>query len=1093
MADTAFTQSLHATLEQSVAPDTAVIKAATVRLNKQFYTNAACVPALFEIASSSPNSAIRQLALVELRKRIISKKSKQYLTHPQQLRTALKARLLELVLGDITGQTRAAAIRVIAAIASVEIDKNTWPELLPWLWQGASDADKTRREVSSQSINVLLDHIAVAKTSSSPSGNYIPLLMELFSKTLVDSESLMVRVWTVRSLGRLAEYIERSEEAEIAAFQSLVPGIVGVLSQTLEAGDETAAKEGFEVVEGLMLAEAPLVTPHLAALVQFLLSASANRAYDDDLRIMALNALIWTIKFKKAKIQSLNLAGAIVTALLPVGAEPEPADADDDSAARVAFRVIDTLATSLPPTQVFPPLFESVRHFAASPDPLFRKSAITAFGVVVEGCSLFIQPHLEQLWPLIFAGLGDSDVIVRKASCNALGCLCEMLDEECAQQHAVLLPIIAKLMSDPETQRSACTALDCLLEVLGPDIEPYIPSLMESLINLLDTASLSLKGTVVGAIGSAAHASKAKFAPYFSAAMQRIVTFLSLTEEGEELQLRGVAQDTVGTLAESVGKELFRPYYAPLMQISIEAMAVPNAPTLKECSYIFWAVLSRVYGEEFQTYLPTVMPLLLGAIGQAEIDEQTLLGVGLGSNDFGTGADGDNDDGDDGFEDIDEDIGSDDEEALFSATTAIALEKEIAADSITELFSNIKTPFLPYVEKTVEALLPGLRHEWHEGIRKSSASALLGFIVTFHAMTGGPKWQKGTAGATLGANVSQLAKAVLPPIFEMWDDEEERDVVNELCNAVSAALLAVGPALIYPQYVERLAQHLDLILKRQAPCQISDEDDEEGVAAGEQSEYDAQLIGSASDLVGTLASVLGHDFAQLFNTFLPSMAQYYDLERATGDRSTTIGSLAEIVNGMDSSVTPWTETLFQLFVRALSDPEAEVQSNAAFALGSLLYQTQQDMSAQYLTVLGALQPLFAPTSDAAKMESARDNAMGAVARMILKNQAAVPLDQVLPIFLQNLPLKRDFAESEMTFNAIFALMQAQNPLVLQNIDHLLTVFQQALASCAEGYRPANDNAQLDEPTYKRTIEIVKAVNASNPEKIAAAGITSYIA
>lgn len=147
------------------------------------------------------------------------------------------------------------------------------------------------------------------------------------------------------------------------------------------------------------------------------------------------------VNSKKSKIQSLNLAGAIITALLPIGAEPEPTEADDDVPARTAFRVLDTLATSLPPAQVFPPLFAQVQALSASPDPAMRKSAITAFGVVVEGCSLFIQPHLESLWPLVVGGLSDTDVSVRKAACTALSCLCEMLEEDCATQHATLLPV----------------------------------------------------------------------------------------------------------------------------------------------------------------------------------------------------------------------------------------------------------------------------------------------------------------------------------------------------------------------------------------------------------------------------------------------------------------------------------------------------------------------------------------------------------------------------------------------------------------------------------------------------------------------------
>lgn len=82
--------------------------------------------------------------------------------------------------------------------------------------------------------------------------------------------------------------------------------------------------------------------------------------------------------------------------------------------------------------------------------------------------------------------------------------------------------------------------------------------------------------------------------------------------------------------------------------------------------------------------------------------------------------------------------------------------------------------------------------------------------------------------------------------------------------------------LLFGADVEPLCNHLDEILRRQAPCQVDDEaDEEEAQALGDQSEYDAALIGAACDLVGTIASVLGSDFAQLFPTFLPSMAQYY--------------------------------------------------------------------------------------------------------------------------------------------------------------------------------------------------------------------------
>lgn len=108
---------------------------------------------------------------------------------------------------------------------------------------------------------------------------------------------------------------------------------------------------------------------------------------------------------------------------------------------QLAFRCLDALAQALPPQQVFPVLAQQLQVYMSSSDPRMRKSALMAFGVSVEGCSEFIRPLVDQLWPVIEGGLQDAEVIVRKAACIALGCLCEWLSEECATRHASIVPV----------------------------------------------------------------------------------------------------------------------------------------------------------------------------------------------------------------------------------------------------------------------------------------------------------------------------------------------------------------------------------------------------------------------------------------------------------------------------------------------------------------------------------------------------------------------------------------------------------------------------------------------------------------------------
>ena len=65
-----FVQQLHQLLQQTNVPDTNVVRQATDALQNRFLKDPNSVPALFEIMSTSPDLAVRQLASVELRKRL---------------------------------------------------------------------------------------------------------------------------------------------------------------------------------------------------------------------------------------------------------------------------------------------------------------------------------------------------------------------------------------------------------------------------------------------------------------------------------------------------------------------------------------------------------------------------------------------------------------------------------------------------------------------------------------------------------------------------------------------------------------------------------------------------------------------------------------------------------------------------------------------------------------------------------------------------------------------------------------------------------------------------------------------------------------
>lgn len=188
---------------------------------------------------------------------------------------------------------------------------------------------------------------------------------------------------------------------------------------------------------------------------------------------------------------------------------------------------------------------------------------------------------------------------------------------------------------------------------------------------------------------------------------------------------------------------------------------------------------------------------------------------------------------------------------------------------------------------------------------------------------------------------------------------------------------------------------------------------------------------------------------------------------------------------MKGAVTPSTEPLLELFYRALSDPDAEVQSNAAFAIGQLVENTEVDLSPQYLHLLSALRPLFvlAPDASTAKL-NAKDNAAGAVGRLLLRNTAAIPLDQVLPVFVDALPLNNDYLENRPVFRAIFHLFRTNGAALYPFLDRLLQVFGHVL--------DPNGPEQVGDEIRAELIQLIGAVNAEDPAKIQASGLAVFL-
>ncbi|KAJ3276052.1 hypothetical protein HDV01_006222 [Terramyces sp. JEL0728] len=1001
------------------AASTADIKNATSQLSSECLIHVQAIPSLFHIIATHPNQGIRQLASVEARKLVQKNEGLFWESLDTGIREEIKQNLLKMVVSEQSAVVRHSLAHVVAETAKNEISQNRWQELVNLLYESCSSANIIHREMGVYILYSLFDVIADSMDS------YLGHLVNLFTTTINDPESLMVQVTTVQALGKVADFIDAEDSNAVKQFQALIPAIVGVLQKCLDTNDDESAGKIFEVFDDILLLEAPLLSKHFVDLINLFLRISANQDYEEEIRIRSLSFLIWCIMAARSKIGKAKLIPNIIEAMFIIGAEEEPDNRDEDYPAKLAVQVINSLSTHFPPQQVFPVVMQHVIKNIQSSSPGDRKAAMLAIAVLIEGAADFMRPNVKEVLQLVIHGLQDQHVSVRKAACMALGSLCDDFESEISDQHSTILPLLFNLLNDQDSlvHGEALGTLDVFIENLGEDIIPYMNGLMEKLVSIWGSGSKKVQIATTNCIGSVAFSASKNFAPYFNEVMSRLVILMNITDT-DNLPLRSCATDCVGAVATAVGVEIFRPNLQEVMKLVYNGLKFDH-PQLNQCSYVLFGVLGKLFESEFIPYLQTIVPQIIQSCNAEEPYENVHTG--------------------------EEAIGEvEDETPKFS--TGVAQEKESSIDTLGELFEATKLAFMPFVPESINCALQLLDH-YHDGVRINAAGCLLKFFNTIYVMGDQSEWEPGLPlKKPVHENVSNVGKLAVEGILLMLKDEEERYVVTQVLQQLGETLKITGPAAVYQAFAgeSHTGSHLDLlanqllsILEGEHPSQIGlssygeslGQEDDENLA-----ELDALTVSVAADTVGALAAAVGPQFVPYFERFFPAISKYYKKNASVQDRSMAIGALAETVDGLEEGATVFTNDLMQFFMKGLQDTEDEVKSNAAFGIGVLVTHTTADVTSSYPTLLQMLHPLFNPNSET----NMQDNACGCLCRMIIKNPTSVPLDLALPAILGCLPLTKDYAENRPIFKALIDQLNVNNEYLMSQLPRIFDFFAHVL-------------------------------------------------
>lgn len=644
------------------------------------------------------------------------------------------------------------------------------------------------------------------------------------------------------ALSRLAIVLDTDQDEDsLKALQDAIPQMVAVLKQAVDAGDEDRTSQSFEVFQTLLGCDSSVLNKHFGDLVQFMINLAAQTELDEDARTQALSFLMQCVRYRKLKMQALKVGEQITLRCLEISTEIGDAEPDDEdvTTARSALGLLDEMASSLPPSQVVVPLLHALGPYVNSPDPDRRQGGIMALGMCVEGAPDFIATQLHEIFPLILRLLEDDEVKVRRAALEGVMRVSEELPEELGKEHKKLLPALVRHMeiaiqslTGPDDAKnldiikSSCYCITSLSEGIEPEqIKPYLAELMPRLTRLFSHPDLKTKASAIAATGAIAACAKEDFMPYFEKTMHQLSEYVQMKDSPDELDLRSQTCDSMGNMALAVGPKAFQPYVQALMQATDEGLHLSH-PKLKETSFMFWATMSKVYEDEFKPFLEGVLKALFESLETEESDIEVDLGdeaqdlagkeITIGGKKIKIAAlsedeiieadeiedlDGDMPDGDDDDWDDDMDV-----------VSAVAQEKEIAIEVLGDILTHATKDYLPYMEKTVETILPLVEHSY-EGVQKAALSTLFRAYAAVWELQP-ENLKKWTAGLPIqnqpSEQIRKLGEIIMTATLAIWQEEEDRYVYTRI-DSRSCCDILWSLSFSCKKYCPEMMTHLSLI------------------------------------------------------------------------------------------------------------------------------------------------------------------------------------------------------------------------------------------------------------------------------------------
>ncbi|WWC63313.1 uncharacterized protein I303_105913 [Kwoniella dejecticola CBS 10117] len=381
---------------------------------------------------------------------------------------------------------------------------------------------------------------------------------------------------------------------------------------------------------------------------------------------------------------------------------------EDEDYPVFAEEALDRLAHALGGSTILPALSSQVESLLAQPDWRCRYCALVAIAAVAEGCLEELQPRIRDVLTIISPTAKDPHPRVRYAFLQCLGQLCSDCEGIMQREYQNdVLQVCLQLLEDPITRVRVHSAA-CLTNFFQ-DVEPesfasYIQPLVGTLLRLFRAGALYLQEQVLATLSNIALGAMETFLPFYRDVMDLCIHTLANATSSDQHKLQGRAMECASLTGSAVGKAAFAGDAVKVAQLMIIIQNALQSDDVRS-AYLMdaWTSLCQTLGDDFEPFLPQVIPPLLKAASFKPTKPDALLSS---------------------FEESTPDT----EDALVASNTSEMDEKVQAFENLTLYAFTMRAKFEPWLMHSMELSLGGIVDRYSEGVREAAAFLVPGLL-----------------------------------------------------------------------------------------------------------------------------------------------------------------------------------------------------------------------------------------------------------------------------------------------------------------------------------------------------------------------------